>query len=259
VFFALSKIVWFLIEPSNVVALLVLLGAVLLAVGWLRIGRVVALAGAALLVLIGVLPTYLLLLRPLENRFVRPDWPAHIDGIVILSGGINSGMIKSRGVPATERSLGRIVAGFEVARRYPNARVIFSGGSGALGGSKFSEAEGARFIFAQMGMDPARLILEDRSRNTSENLILSKRIADPKRGEVWLLATTAWHIPRSMGVAARNEWQMVPWPTDYATAKQGFWGGFFSISHNLSYTDVAVREWIGLAAYRLTGRSGAPK
>ena len=143
--------------------------------------------------------------------------------------------------------------GFIAARHHPEARVVFSGGSGALGGSQYSEAETARYVLEGLGLDPTRLTLEARSRNTYENIVFSKEMVKPRPGEVWLLATSAAHMPRAMAIARQQAWPMLPWPTDYMTSpdRSGTWLG----SGGLGLADYAVHEWVGIIAYRLTGKA----
>ncbi|HMH66173.1 MAG TPA: YdcF family protein, partial [Rhizomicrobium sp.] len=123
-----------------------------------------------------------------------------------------------------------------------------------VGGEAYSEAETARYIFAQMGLDPTRLILEPRSRNTYENILNTKALVKPKPGEVWLLATSAIHMPRALGVARKLNWPMLPWPTDYLTGPHRA-SADFNIAGNLGAVDYAVHEWVGGLAYRLAGKS----
>ncbi|MEY4708602.1 MAG: hypothetical protein RJB58_2325 [Pseudomonadota bacterium] len=253
-FFWLSKLVWMVITPSSLLLLLAAAGLVCLLLRWRVAARSLGLAAGVLFLLIGILPFQDVLLRALENQYPRAGWPARVDGVLILSGGLDWKVLQSRGVPAMELSRGRVVGGFEVARRYPGAKVIFAGGSGALGAAAMSEAEGTRYIFAQMGLDEKRLILEQRSRNTYENILFARDFAKPKAGEVWLLATTASHMPRAMGVARKLGWAMQPWPTDYVTTPTGI-NGFFEYARNLNRMDMAMHEWLGLILYQSTGRS----
>jgi uncharacterized SAM-binding protein YcdF (DUF218 family) len=253
-FFSVSKIFWLLVAPSHVLGLLVLAAALFALAGWARMARNFAVAAALLLVAAGILPLGTVMTRALEDLYPRTAWPAHVDGILILSPGFDTLALKQRGVPATSAGEMRVVGGFETARRYPRARVVFSGGSGVLGGSAYSEAETARYIFAQLGLDPARLLLETHSRNTYENILYSKALAHPRRGEVWLMTTSAIHMPRAMGIARKLDWPMLPWVTDYLTKPQGA-SANFDIVDNLGGADYAVHEWIGLLAYRLAGKS----
>jgi uncharacterized SAM-binding protein YcdF (DUF218 family) len=247
-FFIVSKLFWLVFAPSHFLALVTIAAAILLATKYERIGRRLAFASAVLFVVIGILPTGKWLTLPLGNRFTRPDWPAHVDGVLVLGGGTGTEIIVSRGVPATRSSEPRLVAAYELARRYPNARIVFSGGSGNLGGGSV-ETVGAKYIFAQMGLNPKRLILEGRSRNTGENIAFSQKTVNPRPGEVWVLAMSAIHMPRAMRIAKRAHWKMIAWPTDYSTTPKGF-GALFAIPENLEATDNAIHEWIGLLAYR---------
>lgn len=252
-FFILSKLFWLVAVPSHVVLWLALATVVLLVAGYRRAGERCAVATALLFILIGLLPTWQLLAWPLENHYPQPVWPHHVDGIVVLGGGVGSAMLASRGAPTADAGIVRIIWAYRLARRFPHARVIFSGGAGSLAGGDIPDTVGARMLFSAMGLDPKRLTLESKSRNTYQNLVYSRRLARPKPGEVWMLATSALHMPRAMDVARRIGWTMRPWPTDYDTLRhQTNWS--FDIPGNLGMTDKAVHEWIGLAVYWITGR-----
>jgi len=248
-FFSLSKLFWLVAAPSHILAWLVLAAGLCALIGWSRAARGYSIAAAILFLMIGILPFQTLLIRPLEDRYPRPAWPSRVDGVLVLGGGLDAAVLQVRHVPAQEGTEARLVSAYEVARRYPSARVVFSGGSARLNGSVYTEADAARAIFQQMGLDPARLILESRSRNTYENILFSRDLVRPKVGGVWLLATSAIQMPRAMTVARRAGWGLVPWPTDYITAPGT--RRSYSISANLGLADAAFHEWIGLLAYRL--------
>jgi len=251
-FFVLSKLFWILAQPSHWLGFLVLATVIALVLRWNRVARFFAVAAALLLVAAAVLAVPLV--RNWEDRYPRPPLPAHVDGILVLGSGFDTALFRARGAPASNEGIWRLEAGFAAARRYPGARLVFSGGSGALGGAPFSEAETARIILTEMGQDPNQLILEDRSRNTYENILFSKAIVKPKPGEVWLLATAAMHMPRAMAIARKLDWPMTPWPSDYLTAPSGG-GDPLSVTGNLSYIDYVVHEWIGMLAYKLSGKA----
>jgi len=251
-FFVLSKIFWTLAEPSHWLGFLVLAAAICLVMRWNRAGKTLVLAAALFLVLASVLAVPLA--RDLEDRYPRPPWPAHVDGILVLGAGFDTALFRARGVPQSNEGIWRLEAGFAAARHYPKARLVFTGGSGALGGAPFSEAETARLLLKDMGQDPRQLTLETRSRNTYENLLFSKALVNPKPGEVWLLATAAMHMPRAMAIARKVDWPMTPWPSDYLTGPSGG-GDLLSVTGNLSYIDYVFHEWVGLLAYRLSGKA----
>jgi len=257
-FFSLAKIAEFIVPPGNLAFLAIFAALVLPFTRFRRTGRllgvIVALAAAAVV----FLPVSQWAARPLENRFPRPDFPACVDGIVVLGGGGQPYISATRGQPVYKTGEGVVVAGVELLRRYPGARLIFSGGSAAFPVRGIPETAVAKAIFDQLGVDPARVFYESRSRDTWENLVFTQAMVQPKPGETWVLVAIAEHMPRSMGIARRLDWQMLPWPTDYRTP-----GGDappvrrFEFGTNLNELDEAAHEWLGLVAYYLAGKTDA--
>jgi uncharacterized SAM-binding protein YcdF (DUF218 family) len=159
--------------------------------------------------------------------------------------------------PVIRSAADRIVAAATIARRYPKARIVFSGGSADLIANDAREADYAGQIFEGLGIAKDRLIMERRSRNTYENAVFSKAIASPKQGERWLLVTSAYHMPRSIGLFRKAGFAVEPYPVDWRVGNEA--ADILSFSNiavdGLGRTDIAVREWMGLVAYRLAGRT----
>lgn len=255
-FFPVSKAFAFVALPSHVFFWLVAATVLALLAGRLRTARTLGIVSLVLLVLIGVVPTGLMAERPLEDMYPRRPLPDRITGIVTLGAGLGVPELLSRGAPGSRTSIERLVSTWELARQHPEARVVFSGGWG-----ENSDAIAARADLLGMGLDPGRLTLEGRSRNTYENLAFTQAIVRPRPGETWVLATSALQLPRAMQVARRVGWPMIPWPTDYMTTAQGLppASQWFRIAENLSYADDAAHEWIGQAAYAAAGLAGSPR
>jgi len=253
-FFVLSKLFWLVAAPGHLISLLALIGFACLLVRLHRTGRTLIGTAALLLVVLGIFPIWAPMIRGLEERYPRPPLPTHVDGVLILGSGFNTAVLKARGVPHPNEGSYRVLEAFAVARRHPEARIVYSGGSGALGGAPYSEGETARYMFNELGLDPSRLLLEQHSRNTYENILFSKALVKNQPGEVWLLATSAYHMPRAMAVAKELNWQMLPWPTDYLTTPDGG-GELFDITGNLERVDYALHEWIGILIYQLNGNA----
>ena len=114
---------------------------------------------------------------------------------------------------------GRLIEAAVLAHRYPNARIIFSGGSANLISADAREADYAAAMFESLGVSRERLTMERRSRNTQENAEFSKVIAAPKSGERWLLVTSAYHMPRSVGLFRKAGFAVEPYPVDWRTGK----------------------------------------
>jgi uncharacterized SAM-binding protein YcdF (DUF218 family) len=256
-FFLLSKILGFFAVPSNMVIAIGLLGVLLLATRFERAGRRLMIASLIVLAVLGISPLGNALMLPLEQRF--PPWDASRgapDGIIVLGGAISPDVSASRNEVALNEAAERLAAAAMLAQLYPDARVLFSGGSGALLQDEMAEAEVALGFFTNFGIARARILLEDRSRNTVENAVFSKALAQPKPGERWLLVTSAFHLPRAIGVFRKASFVVEPYPVDWRTGGTGdLWRPFPSVSGGLQRTDAAVREWIGLFVYWLTGRS----
>lgn len=259
-FFYPSKIFWLLAAPANAFTFLALAGTLLAFTRFTKAGRWLALLGAAGLLACGMGPVGHWLMRPLEDRFARPAPPDRIAGIIVLGGAIGS----SRGETSLNDSAARMTDSVALALRYPEARLAFTGGDASLIGRPDgvvwqTEAAAARRFYLSMGIPESRLILEDRSRNTRENAVLLKPMLDQKPGERWLLVTSAWHMPRSVGVFRRAGIEVIPWPVDYVTSGTPADHRRISrsVSHGLGITDLAAKEWVGLVAYRLAGYTDA--
>lgn len=207
-----------------------------------------------LLLVVAVLPVADWALAPLENRFPPPrDLPAHIDGIIALGGAIDAELTKAHGMPSLNEHAERMTSFVALARRYPDAKLVFSAGSASIFPGHPTEAEGARMLFQELGLDPARVIFENESRNTYENAIFSKALAKPQPGENWILVTSAGHMPRAVGIFRQAGWPVIPWPVAYKTGEPFN----ISLAGHFDHLDFAVHEWIGLVAYRLLGRTDA--
>jgi uncharacterized SAM-binding protein YcdF (DUF218 family) len=251
----LTKLFWVLFSPLSVIVILLVAGFGLSFSRLRRLSRWVT--GLAIVLLFGVCATNLgtLAIRPLERQFPMLAEPARIDGIVVLGGGMDGELNGANHGWELNRFGDRFVEALRLALRHPEAKVLIAGGIAVLSEAQETEAAaGARF-FEAFGIAPSRLLLDDRSRNTEENAVFSKAIAKPEPDETWVLVTSAFHMPRAVGLFRRVGFEVLPWPTDYFTA--GDEGPAFnpeSASDNLAVASVAAREWAGLVGYYLSGK-----
>jgi len=263
-FFYIAKAVWFVLQPSTLIALLIGYGAILIWTGWARWGRRFVSIGAILLLVVGLSPLGNALIVPLEDRFPRAnlDAPPAPTGIIILGGAEDRLVGSARKAPTLNEAGERLLEGAILAHRFPEAKVAFSGGDAGILYKSDSEAEGAAALLTQLGVPRERLILESDARDTYENAVYLKKELTA-RGELdltkrWLLITSAYHMPRSMGAFREAGFYVEPWPVDYRTrGKEDLTRPFDKVSEGLRRVDTATREWVGLLAYWLTGRSDA--
>ena len=257
-FFILSKTLGVLVLPTNFLIVLALVGALLSLTRFARAGRRLMIAAIVLLAVAAFSPLGNLLLYPLESRFPPADTAqgAPPDGIVVLGGPIDADLSVAHGMPVITSSPDRIVAAAALAHKYPNARIVFSGGSSSLISNGAREADYAVALFESLGIDKTRLIMDRDSRNTYENAVFSKKLAAPKAGERWLLVTSAFHMPRAIGLFRKIGFAVEPYPVDWRVGRGADILAFTQFSlDGLLRTDVGVREWLGLVVYRLTGRT----
>ncbi|MGQ0675967.1 MAG: YdcF family protein [Rhodospirillales bacterium] len=254
--FAAAKLVGFIADPANLILLLFAAAAALWFTPWRRLGGRIAALGVVLYLVAGILPAGDWLLLPLEDRFPRaPPLTERIDGVVVLGGMIDPQISSARGQPQVNESADRLTAMVELARRFPQARLVFTGGSGLLFDPLHREADYAAQLLPRLGVPADSVLFERNSRDTHENAVMTAAIVRPQRDAPWLLVTSARHMPRAVGAFRAQGWRVVPWPVDYATDGKFPWRPGFNASGNMRHLGWALHEWLGLAAYRLTGRS----
>ncbi len=258
VIFAASKILWIVAAPGNLALLILLFGVVCLAVGKPRHGVGMVLTVSLFFLATATLPLANWLAAPLENRFPTLTAPPQkVDGIVLLGGAIDAALSEARGQATLNDAAERITETVALSRRYPQARIVVTGGEGALIPTGFSEADTTRQLLIDLGVAPDRIIIENASRNTWENAAFSYRTVQPRPDETWLLVTTAMHMPRSIGCFRRAGWSIVPYPVDYRTYPTVHFEPGFGFPGGLELLNLVVKEWDGLIAYYLLGRMDA--
>ena len=255
-FFWLSKLAWLLISPGSLLLLFVLLIFILLVLNKQRIAKIVAATLSCLLLIIAFFPVGEWLLYPLESHFpTNPVLPEKIAGIIVLSGAEHPYLSTLWQQVELGDAAERDLAFMMLARQYPEAKLIFTGGTGSLTKQEYKAADVAKELFAQQGFDIDRVMFEKDSRNTYENARYSYKLASPKVNENWILISTAWHMPRSVGIFCKINWPMIPYPVDHQTSKGHLFRIEFGLLNNLVTLRTAIKEWLGLLAYRISGKT----
>ena len=145
-----------------------------------------------------------------------------------------------------------------MAKRYPQARIVYTGGTASfVPGATSTEALQARKFMSQMGIAPERVTIEDKSRNTDENARFTAAIVHPQPSQRWIIVTSAFHMPRAMGLFEKAGFQSnrlsggVSYPLVVGRDDLRL---RFEPVRNLRIFEIAIHEWIGLAAYWANGR-----
>lgn len=257
--FVLSKVLWALTAPDTLLLLALVLGVAIQTAAtrraWIARGRALTIVATAGLVAASVLPIGAWGLHVLEQRFPAAQPPADVAGIIVLGGAVEPLIAADTGRPALNDAAERLTTLPGLAARYPEARLIFTGGSGMVLNGAVKEAPVAAAAWAEMGFDPGRVLYESDSRNTWENAVITMDLVRPSPGSRWVLVTSAAHMPRAVGVFRKAGWSVVPYPVDWTVARADLTRPVSGPAIGLGQLRQAVREFVGLAAYRLMGRS----
>ena len=252
--FVIRELVEGVLNPGNLLVVVLAIGLWRLAKtrrrkGVALVGLVLVVAGIAAVTPIADLP-----LVPLESRFpILRTLPDKVDGIILLGGAVDPARTAEYGQVALDRAAARVTEIVRLARIYPAARIVLSGGNAGVWNEPITEAEATARLLEQLGIPQSRLMIEDRSRTTHENAVFSKKVADPRPGQVWILVTSAYHMPRAVGCFRRIDWPVVPDPVDFEASATLH----VSLEDGLNALEKAEHEWLGLIVYYAKGYTSA--
>ena len=255
-FFLISKISWALLSPGNLIIFILFLGSLLLIFNKVHTAKLLLIPTGLIAFVLMVYPVGDYLIKPLESRFSKPQtMPKNIDGIIVLGGGEDLKRSLSWNVAELGTGGDRYIGAAHLAKLYPQAPVIFTGGSGLIRlQNTAGEASIAKQLLTTIGVDPSRLIIESKSRNTYENFLYTKALL-PKQNGTYLLVTSAFHMPRAVGIARMQNVNVIAYPVDYRSNSDALRKIDFDFIGNLNTLEPAWREWIGLTVYYLTGKT----
>ncbi len=245
-----------ILDPATILLTVLGAGIVLLWTRWRNAGRTMAAVATLAFVAVATVPIGSWLVSPLEDRFPPPEpSPSRVHGIVVLGGAVALAISTAHEQPSLSDNAERLTAFAMLARRHPEARLIYTGGYRSLNPPEVMEGEVASALLADLGVDTTRLAVDNGARNTIDNAERAFELASPKPGEIWLLVTSARHMPRAMGAFRKVGWpDIVPYPVDYRTAAASAVFGC-DLRSGLNLLKHAQHEWIGLVVYRLMGKS----
>jgi len=257
--FIFSKLFWLILQPSKlfwIFGVLSTLGIVLpLGKRLENLSKVILCCLFSLLSIIVFFPVDDWLTSPLEQRFPQPEvLPQTVDGIIILGAAFDPVLTKRHEQVSANGHIERVTEAVKLHRQYPNATLLYTGGTGFLKQSELGGADIAKQFFEELGLNSEKIIYESNSRNTFENAVFSKALVNPNDTENWLLVTSASHMPRSVGIFNKVGWKVIPYPVDYNSTFPEKHPGT-ELSGKLSAIDKVTKEYVGLISYRLLDRT----
>lgn len=258
--FFLKKLISALLLPTTLALGAIVAGLVLVALGRRpRLARGLTIGGLAVLLLGSSHFVTDLLLTPLERY--PPLFPrAQLDAAIARAGKtprfivvLGGGDVADARVPAndqlTDSGLSRLVEGIRLLRELPGSRLILSGGYG--GAVKHADRLGA--VAAMLGVRGDEMELDRSAWDTEqEAAMVAQRIG----GEPFLLVTSAFHMPRSLGLFRKAGTQPIPAPTHHYTLDAPGMNvlELFPDPAALTELHAGVHEYLGMVWSKLRGR-----
>jgi uncharacterized SAM-binding protein YcdF (DUF218 family) len=256
--FLFSKLVWVFGQPLSLAFLFVLLAVISGLIRWRGISLLSSvLAGMILFVtLYTTVGNYML--QGLEDRFPKPQDPQSLECMIVLGGAFENEVNTTRHGIEFNAGGDRFIEALRLAQKYPQARILISGGDGSMSGVYEGDAATSARFFPLFGVARERMVEETTSRTTFENAVNTKELLASKGLSNCLLITSGYHMPRSVGIFRKLGIDVVPWPTDYRTdGREGLGLDFTQPGRNSQNLATAVREWFGLVGYYFAGRTSA--
>ncbi|MDE1160125.1 MAG: YdcF family protein [Neorhizobium sp.] len=254
--FLFSKIVWLVAQPLSIAFLLAAIAALSGFLGRRRLAATAALLAALLLFVMLYTTAGTVALQALENRIPKPAGdPKDVSCMIVLGGAFENEVTSVRGGVEFNQAADRFVEALRLALRYPQSRILVSGGDGSFSGAYEGEAAASQRFFTEFSVGPERMIAENHSRTTYENTVNTAALLKADGLQNCLLITSAFHMPRALALFEKSGIAVTPWPVDYRTNGRAVLRfDFTQPALNAQQTATALREWLGLFGYRLTGR-----
>ncbi len=257
-FFELSKIFWFIANPSNLFFLLFAIASLSLWTQYSKLGRKILLVLVFSSSMISIFSVGDLMYFYLESRFPSINHlPPKINGVVIAGGIIDPILTHKRGDLALGSAVERLTKASEIILKYKEAKILFSGGSGMIFNQTHKEGHYVSSLLKQLGVPLRRIIVENKARNTYENAKYTFEKIKPKKDEIWILITSAFHMPRAIGAFRKVGWDVIAYPVDFSTPPSFEWNLTLNIIAGLQKFSGASKEYLGLFFYWLTNKSSA--
>jgi uncharacterized SAM-binding protein YcdF (DUF218 family) len=258
-FFFGSKILWQLISPDNLFVISLLVALLLHYMGKNLYARRIFAFLIISVVFLSLFPLGSWLLYPLETRYQHNrKLPDRVDGVILLGGSVMPESSRDWQQLEIKDSGERLKGFIDLAHQFPNARLVFTGGSASITGNTPTEASILKLHLDELGINTERVVFEDRARNTAENASFTRQLVNPGPDSNWIVITTAYHMPRSIGVFCQVGWSVIPYAVDHRTNPDKLFEIRFNLLSNASDLKLAMHEWVGLLAYYISGRIAQP-
>jgi len=254
-FFLFSKVMWFVVSPDSLIVIIFSVGIIMIWRNHYLWARYIFTVLFVIVITIAAIPVGDFLLIPLETKFPSNPEINKLDGMLVLGGAEKAKESMFWDQVVVGEAVERNLTFMKYARKYPDAKLIFSGGSSSISGSNYTDASVARRMFKEQDIDISKIIFEETSRNTYESIVNSKKLVQPNENENWIVITTAWHMPRTMNIFCKVGWTVTPYPVDYLSIPGETLYFNWGFASNLKTLKLAIKEWLGIFSYSLLNKS----
>lgn len=253
-FFVLSKILDFFIAPITWIIILLFLGLVFQKKKKLK--NRLLLAGFLLIIILTnpFLADRAMLsweVNPIpQNSIVKP----YDVGIVL--GGSMRYYDQSMGRVVYSNSVDRLLQALQLYHAGKIKKILLSGGSGFVNYQEWKESGLLADVLIKSGVKAEDLILENNSKNTYENLLMSNEILKyGNYGSRYLLITSGFHMRRSLLCCKKVGIKADPYAVDIRsnTVVLTLDKIIQPEADSLSTWDAMIHEWVGIVMYKLMG------
>ena len=249
--FIVSKVLLYLLLPPAGLLLLMLAGFILLR-RHRNTGRTLVSAGFALLFGLSLNPVADRLIKPLEAHYrPLPEGPVMAHAIVVLGGGARDLSWVPADPEPSEGSLERLVGAVQLARKH-HLPLVVTGGSGELMPGGVREADAMADTAIRLGFPAQNIVIESRSRNTWENAEAVQKLLP---GKTIILATSAFHMHRSIGMFKKQGFSVLPAPVGYRSqTRHESFTDYLPQASALATSSMAIAEYLNHSWYWMTGK-----
>ncbi len=267
--FLVKKILGHLLMPLPFALGLVALGLFCFLLRRKTRGWLFLLSGCLVLALAGNRAVAFRLSSGLENAYpavppITSGTPAVPDGlrgvgfVAVLGGGHGDATGLAAGQRLSISARARLMEGVRIALLLPDSWLVVSGPRN--GDSPASAPSHARVLAdaaVELGMPRDRIVEIDTARDTAEETFALRRLAGDERVA---LVTSAWHLPRAMGLAAGVGLDAFPCPCDYLAGRDqqldplayGTWDAESLVNSTRAWREYLGRAWAWMVARRGT-------
>ncbi|MBL7816760.1 MAG: YdcF family protein [Saprospiraceae bacterium] len=253
-FFILSKLLYFILQPLNW-----LIGLPIFAILTKNARR-------KRRILRGCFALLVIITNPFLGNRVFHAWEAEevsmsalkdTFDIGIVLGGYTKGGLYPENRLHFSTAANRLTDAVQLYKRGYIKKLLISGGDGKLLGKTYPESELAKQFLLDMGVKPEDILVDYQSRNTHENALYSKQLLDKQgltNGKL-LVITSAFHIPRAIGCFKKVGINASPFPAHFIAERLSFEPSAWLTPDPevLKNWEIVLKEWVGYCVYKLQG------